>query len=60
MRFGADAVFSANQGDDGLTDADIDALLQRGEERTKEDNEKLKSQSNSLANFSLAGEEKSL
>ena len=61
IRFGADAVFKAkDDGDMDYTDEDIDALLQRGEERTKADNERLEAQSNSLANFSLGGEEKSL
>jgi len=59
VRFGADAVFKAEQGADP-TDADIDALLARGEERSKRDSERLKSSANSLANFTLSGQEKSL
>ena len=58
VRFGAEAVFNASSSDP--TEADIDALLARGEERTRADNEKLQKQTNSLANFSLGGEEKSL
>ena len=65
IRFGADAVFKAKDAGDGemdYTDADIDALLARGEERTRADNERFETQTqtNSLANFSLGGEEKSL
>lgn len=58
VRFGADAVFSATGSE--MTEEDIDALIARGEERTKKDNEKIKKASSSLANFSLGGEEKSL
>jgi len=58
VRFGAEAVFTSGVGDP--TEADIDALLARGEERTKVDNEKITAQTNNLANFSLGGEEKSL
>ena len=58
VRFGADAVFSAAGADP--TEEDLDALLARGEEKTKEDNDRMQQQSNSLANFSLGGEEKSL
>ena len=61
IRFGADAVFQAEGGAAGLTDADIDALLERGEERTRLDNERLTENATSLASFSLNGEpEKSL
>lgn len=59
VRFGAEAVFHAGAGSDP-TEADIDALLARGEERTAADNSKFKTQTSSLANFSLGGEEKSL
>jgi SWI/SNF-related matrix-associated actin-dependent regulator of chromatin subfamily A member 5 len=59
IRFGADAVFSAQGA--APTDEDIDALLARGEERTKKDNERFQAATaNSLASFSLGGEEKSL
>jgi len=58
IRFGADAVFHSKGTDP--SDEDIDALLARGEERTRQDNARFKSTSNSLANFSLGGEEKSL
>ena len=65
IRFGADAVFKAK--DDGgngeleYTDDDIDALLKRGEARSKADAARFEEDSNnSLANFSLGGEEKSL
>ena len=72
VRFGADAVFDASKGASGkggkggsgladdLTEADLDALLARGEENTRRESEKMQSQANSLANFSLGGEEKSL
>ena len=59
VRFGADAVFKAEQGADP-TDEDIEALLARGEKRSKEDSERLKASVNSLASFTLGGEEKSL
>ena len=47
VRFGAEAVFKSESKD--LTDADIDALLLRGEEKTKADNEKLKHQTRCVA-----------
>ena len=43
-----------------LEEEDIDAIIARGEERTEQDNAKLQDQSNSLANFTLNGEERSL
>ncbi len=42
-----------------LTDEDIDLLLARGEERTRQDNERFTATANTLANFSLNAEEKS-
>uniref|UniRef100_A0A7S3EZ92 SANT domain-containing protein n=1 Tax=Haptolina ericina TaxID=156174 RepID=A0A7S3EZ92_9EUKA len=57
IRFGADAVFNSKG---GVTDEDIDVLIARGEERSKADNARFKEHANSLANFSLGGEEKSL
>lgn len=58
IRFGADAVFSAKGTEP--TDEDIEQLLMRGEERTKADAERLRQTSNSLANFTLDGQERSL
>ena len=58
IRFGADAVFNSKGGE--LEEEDIDAIIARGEERTEQDNAKLQDQSNSLANFTLNGEERSL
>ena len=63
IRFGADAVFNPNKEGGESTeysDADIEVLLKRGEERSRLDNERFEQQANSLANFSLSGEEKSL
>ena len=59
VRFGADAVFKAAAGADP-SEADLDALLQRGEEASRTDSERLKASGNSLANFTLGSEEKSL
>ena len=59
IRFGADAVFKS-KGDDEYTDADIDTLIRRGEERSRLDDERFQQTANSLANFSLTGEEKSM
>eukprot|EP00965_Chrysotila_dentata_P104283 3443785-Pleurochrysis_carterae.AAC.1 len=58
IRFGADAVFKS--GSAQPSDEDLDALLARGEARTKADNARFERTTNSLANFTLAGEEKSL
>jgi len=58
IRFGADAVFRSKGAT--ISDADIDALIARGEERTQADTAKLQGTANTLANFSLSGEEKSL
>jgi SWI/SNF-related matrix-associated actin-dependent regulator of chromatin subfamily A member 5 len=58
IRFGADAVFSSKGTEP--TDEDIEHLLMRGEERTKADAERLRHTSNSLANFTLDGQERSL
>ena len=55
IRFGADAVFKS-KGDDEYTDADIDTLIRRGEERSRLDDERFQQTANSLANFSLTGE----
>ena len=60
VRFGADAVFNAGDNAGDPTEEDIDALLERGEERTRNDTERLQKTANSLANFALGGEEKSL
>ena len=60
VRFGADAVFNAATDAGDPTEEDIEALLARGEERTRVDNERLQATANSLANFALGGEEKSL
>ena len=58
IRFGADAIFN---GTGVVRDEDLDALLQRGEARTEEENQKLQQTITSIANFSLAaGDEKSL
>lgn len=52
VRFGAARVFQGT--DSELTDADIDAILARGEELTKKENEKLQNNAqNDLLNFSL-------
>ncbi|EOD29579.1 hypothetical protein EMIHUDRAFT_468537 [Emiliania huxleyi CCMP1516] len=59
IRFGADAVFHTKGGGEP-TDEDIEALLLRGEERTRADESKLKDQANSLANFTLDGQERSM
>ena len=59
IRFGADAVFKSKSADE-YTDADIDTLIERGEERTRIDDERFQQTSNSLANFSLGGEEKNM
>jgi len=57
IRFGADAIF---HGTGPVRAEDLDALLQYGEEKTEEENKTLQKQVNSLATFSLGGEEKSL
>ena len=49
-----------SKGDDEYTDADIDTLIRRGEERSRLDDERFQQTANSLANFSLTGEEKSM
>ena len=51
-------VFNSKGGE--LEEEDIDAIIARGEERTEQDNAKLQDQANSLANFTLNGEERSL
>jgi SWI/SNF-related matrix-associated actin-dependent regulator of chromatin subfamily A member 5 len=52
VRFGADTVFKSEGST--ITDADIDAILAKGEERTKQLSEKLKQNvQHSLSNFSL-------
>ena len=52
ITFGADQVFQAEEG--GVTDADIDLILQQGEARTEESQAKLqKNITNNLLNFSL-------
>jgi len=58
IRFGADEVLQLDHAE--ATEEDLDALLARGEERTATDNARFKSQVNSLANFTLDGQEKSL
>jgi SWI/SNF-related matrix-associated actin-dependent regulator of chromatin subfamily A member 5 len=54
IRFGADEIFRSKGSDP--TDADIEQLLLRGEERTKADNESLRAASTNLANFTLDGQ----
>uniref|UniRef100_A0A914YR45 Uncharacterized protein n=1 Tax=Panagrolaimus superbus TaxID=310955 RepID=A0A914YR45_9BILA len=52
IRHGADTIFAGK--DSTITDEDIDSILKRGEERTKEMNEKLdKLGESSLRNFTL-------
>lgn len=52
VRFGADEIFSSKQST--LTDEDIETLLKRGEERTKDQASKIQSDvQHNLANFSL-------
>ena len=55
VRFGADEIFRS--GSEGtITDEDIDAILQRGEERTGELNKKIKSDmQHNLRNFTMDG-----
>jgi len=52
IRFGAKSIFEAKEGAD-ITEEDIDTILAHGEERTKELNQKLKENENSLMNWSL-------
>ena len=52
VKFGADDVFRSNEST--ITDDDIDAILARGEARTKEDSEKLqRDMAHTLKNFTL-------
>ena len=41
IKFGADAVFNAKN-TENITDADIDAILAKGKERTEESNKRIK------------------
>ena len=59
IRFGADDVFHASN-ITNPSDEDIEALIARGEERTKRDEARFENTQNSLANFTLDGEEKTL
>ena len=59
VRFGADEIFKSKSAT--ITDADIDALLAKGEQRTKEMQEKIKTDmQHNLQNFTLTGDEGSL
>lgn len=52
VRFGADEIFNSKQAT--ISDEDIETLLKRGEERTKEQSSKIQSDvQHNLANFSL-------
>lgn len=54
VRFGADEIFRSDRGVTDVTDEDVDAILARGEEKTKQLNEKIKrDMSHNLSNFSL-------
>jgi hypothetical protein len=56
VKFGADEILSSKEG--MITDEDIDTLLARGEERTKDLNSKLSTEvQHSLANFSVGMED---
>ena len=63
IRFGADEIFKADDAS-SITDADIDAILKIGEERTKEFSDKIKSDmAHTLSSFkleTLPNEEKSI
>eukprot|EP00937_MAST-01D_sp_MAST-1D-sp2_P005591 g5591.t1 len=53
IKFGADAIFASK--DATITDEDIDAILAKGEERTREHNSKIKTDmQHNLANFTLS------
>lgn len=55
VKFGADEILSGQGGT--YTDEDLDALITRGEERTNEINEKIKTDAkHNLANFTLSGD----
>ena len=51
IRFGADAIFKS--GGAATTEDDLDAILQRGEQLTASDNERLQSSTQNLLNFSI-------
>jgi SWI/SNF-related matrix-associated actin-dependent regulator of chromatin subfamily A member 5 len=59
VRFGATRIFSSKEAT--ITDEDIDAIINRGNDRTKEQTDKLKQVGvSNLANFSLTSEESNL
>jgi len=59
VRFGASRIFQSKES--LISDEDIDALIARGEEKTKEESEKLKQASdNNLLNFSISADPTSL
>ena len=55
VRFGAEKIFSATEGSGKVTDEDIDAILAKGEETTKELNARLAQYTEKAMAFSLDG-----
>ena len=56
IKFGADDIFRKKEGQGAITDEDVDAILARGEERTKEMKERIQSGvKNNLRDFTLDG-----
>ena len=51
IKFGADDIYKAES--DVITEGEIDVILSKGEERTKEIQEKFQDRANSLAKLSL-------
>lgn len=53
IKYGADQIFSSK--DSSITEEDIDAILQKGEQKTEVLNEKLKEHSRKALDFSSDG-----